>query len=113
MTKTSNIVIWSQLPSARRYARKSRIPPTERLGSPMQSNSRTRPFPGLILLVLAAFGLPATPSAADDASALLGNWRVPPYEQQRMRMSEQCQRNADTNVQNVAESEVEVFSCDE
>ena len=65
------------------------------------------------MLVLAALGLPAAPSAADDASALLGNWRVPPFEQQRMRMSEQCQRNADTNVQNVAESEVEVFSCDD
>jgi hypothetical protein len=67
----------------------------------------------LILLVLAALGLPAAPSAADDASALLGNWRVPPYEQQRMRMSDQCQRSADTDVQNVAESEVEVFSCDD
>jgi hypothetical protein len=79
----------------------------------MLSNSRTRPFPGLILLVLAALGLPAAPSAADDASALLGNWRVPPYEQQRMRMSDQCQRSADTDVQNVAESEVEVFACDD
>jgi Uncharacterized protein conserved in bacteria (DUF2147) len=79
----------------------------------MLSNSRTRPFPGLILLVLAALGLPAAPSAADDASALLGNWRVPPYEQQRMRMSDQCQRSADTDAQNVAESEVEVFSCDD
>ena len=63
--------------------------------------------------MLAALGLPGAPSAADDASALLGNWRVPPYEQQRMRMSDQCQRSADTDVQNVAESEVEVFSCDD
>jgi len=67
----------------------------------------------LVLFALAALSMQAAPSFADDAAALLGNWRVPPFEQQRMRMSEQCQQNADTNVQNVAESEVEVFSCDD
>ena len=67
------------------------------------------------LLVLAAVALSLRPAAsvADDAAALLGNWRVPPFEQKRMRMSDQCQQHADTDVQNVAESEVEVFSCDD
>ena len=70
-------------------------------------------LPRLLLLAAVVPCLRPTASVADDAAALLGNWRVPPFEQQRMRMSDQCQGHADTDVQNVAESEVEVFSCDD
>jgi hypothetical protein len=66
----------------------------------------------LLALAAIAFAVPAASALADDR-ALQGSWRVPPYEQERFRMSEQCQRHADTDVQSVAESEVEVFSCDD
>jgi Uncharacterized protein conserved in bacteria (DUF2147) len=79
----------------------------------MLSNLRTRSLLPLLLLAAVVLSLRGAPSAADDAAALVGNWRVPPFQQQRMRMSDQCQRNADTETQQVAESEVEVFSCDD
>jgi hypothetical protein len=79
----------------------------------MRRDSRTR-FPRtLIALALATMLTPGSPSFADDSAALMGSWRVPPYQQERFRMSDQCQRHADTDVQNVAESEVEVFPCND
>ena len=66
-----------------------------------------------LVLALSAIGTDGTPSLADDAAALMGTWRVPPYEQERFRMSDQCQRHADTDTQRVDESKVEVFKCDD
>jgi len=68
---------------------------------------------GLLALAAIAMAFRAAPSVAEDASALMGNWRVPPYEQERYRMSDQCQTHAKTDVQDVAESAVEVFQCDD
>jgi hypothetical protein len=79
----------------------------------MHRNSRTLLQRSLFVLAAAAIALPVAPSLADDTAALIGRWHVPPYEQERMRMSPQCQRHADTDVQAVAESEVEVFPCDD
>ncbi len=79
----------------------------------MPQNPRTRSFPLLLLLAATVLGVQAAPSVADDAAALIGNWRVPPFEQKRLRMSDQCQRHADTDTQQVSASEVEVFSCDD
>ncbi len=77
----------------------------------MHPNSRTR-FLRALVAPLLAIGFQASPSIADEA-ALVGNWRIPPYEQERYRMSEQCQRHADTDVQHVPEGVVEVFPCDD
>ncbi len=79
----------------------------------MHPNPRTRALPLLLALASITIGLPAAPGTADDTAALMGNWHVPPYEQERMRMSSQCQQYADTDVQAVAESEVEVLPCDD
>jgi len=58
-------------------------------------------------------GFPRTPALADDASALTGHWIVPSREQKKSRMSPQCQQYAETDVQTVPESEIEIFSCDD
>jgi hypothetical protein len=79
----------------------------------MLSNLRTRSLLPLLLLAAGVLTLRGTASVADDAAPLIGNWRVPPFQQQKLRMSDQCQGNADTETQQVAESEVEVFSCDD
>jgi hypothetical protein len=46
-------------------------------------------------------------------SALMGRWLVPNREQKKSRMSPQCQQYAETDVQRVPQSEVEIFSCDD
>ncbi len=79
----------------------------------MYSNLRIHPSRALLALASIALSFAAPPSVAEDAAALIGNWRVPPFEQKRLRMSDQCQRHADTDTQQVAESEVEVFNCDD
>ncbi len=79
----------------------------------MLPNPRSRLLPGLLALAAFMLGAPAPGSAAEDASALIGNWRVPPFEQKRLRMSDQCQGHANTDTQQVAESQVEVFNCDD
>jgi hypothetical protein len=58
-------------------------------------------------------GFHSAPTLADDATALIGTWQVPPFEQERFRMSPQCQRHAETDVHTVGASAVEVFSCDD
>jgi Uncharacterized protein conserved in bacteria (DUF2147) len=87
-------------------------PRTQRLSPPMH-HKFTRLFLVPLVLTLSAIGTDGTPSLADDAAALMGTWRVPPYEQERFRMSDQCQRHADTDTQRVDESKVEVFKCDD
>ena len=66
-----------------------------------------------LVLILVAIGLPDSPPLADDASALTGRWLVPSHEQKKSRMSPQCQQYAETDVQTVPESEIEIFSCDD
>ena len=66
-----------------------------------------------LALILVAIGLPHWPALADDASALMGRWLVPNREQKKSRMSPQCQQYAETDVQRVPQSEVEIFSCDD
>lgn len=77
----------------------------------MQAILRT----GLIAAVMAAAALASQvlPAAAQGVEALKGNWRSPPYTQQRYRMSEQCQTHADADEQAVGESRIEVFDCDD
>ena len=70
------------------------------------------PIRGLIV-ALVAIGLLHSPTLADDASALMGHWLVPSSEQKKSRMSPQCQQYAETDVQRVPESEIEIFSCDD
>jgi hypothetical protein len=70
------------------------------------------PIRGLIV-ALVAIGLLHSPTLADDASALMGHWLVPSREQKKSRMSPQCQQYAETDVQRVPESEIEIFSCDD
>src|SRR5205085_6479636 len=79
----------------------------------MLPDLRTRSLLSLFLLAAGVLSLPGATGAADDAAALIGNWRVPPFQQQRLRMSDQCQTNAGTETQQVGESEVEVFPCDD
>ncbi len=71
----------------------------------------------LVLLAISLFavaaGLSTASAMAEDASALIGNWRVPGYEQERYRMSPQCQRHAEADVSQIGESEVEVFDCND
>jgi hypothetical protein len=76
----------------------------------MHSDPRKRPL--LFALAASILGFVGGPSLA-DVSALQGSWQVPPYEQERMRMSAQCQQHAETDVQHVAESEVEFLPCDD
>jgi hypothetical protein len=66
-----------------------------------------------LALVLVAMGVPPSPAIADDASALIGRWLVPSREQEKARMSPQCQQYAGTDAQTVPESEIEIFSCDD
>ena len=66
-----------------------------------------------LALILVDIGFPRSPVLADDASALTGHWIVPSREQKKSRMSPQCQQYAETDVQTVPESEIEIFSCDD
>ena len=66
-----------------------------------------------LALILLDIGFPRSPALADDASALIGRWLVPSREQKKSRMSPQCQQYAETDVQTVPESEIEIFSCDD
>jgi hypothetical protein len=66
-----------------------------------------------LVLILIAINLAHSPALADDASALIGRWLVPSREQEKSRMSTQCQQYAETDVQTVPESEIEIFSCDD
>ena len=78
----------------------------------MLAKPRTRSFLFLLPFV-ALLSLAGSADAADDVSALVGKWRVPPFQQQKMRMSDQCQVNAKGESQQIEESEVEVFNCDD
>jgi hypothetical protein len=71
-----------------------------------------RPAVGLAL-ILVAIGLPHSLALADDARALIGRWLAPSREQEQSRMSPQCQQYAETDVQTIPESEIEIFSCDD
>jgi len=66
-----------------------------------------------LALILVDIGLPRSPALADDASALIGRWLVPSREQEKSRMSPQCQQFAETDVQTVPDSEIEIFPCDD
>ena len=66
-----------------------------------------------LMLVLIAISLLHSPALADDASAMMGRWLVPSSEQKKSRMSPHCQQYAETDVQTVPESEIEIFSCDD
>jgi hypothetical protein len=66
-----------------------------------------------LALILVDIGFPHSPALADDASALTGHWIVPSREQKKSRMGPQCQQDAETDVQTVPESEIEIFSCDD
>ena len=66
-----------------------------------------------LALILVAIGLPRSPALAEDASALIGRWLVPSREQEKSRMSPQCQQYAETDVQTIPESEIEIFHCDD
>src|SRR6188474_3477721 len=67
----------------------------------------------LVVFILIAIGLGHSSALADDASALIGRWLVPSREQEKSRMSPQCQQHAETDMQTVPESEIEIFSCDD
>lgn len=62
-----------------------------------------------VLLTLIALCLSHLPALGDDASALIGRWIVPSREQEKSRMSPQCQRYAETEVQTVPEGELEIL----
>ena len=66
-----------------------------------------------LALILVDIVFPHSPALTDDASALTGHWIVPSREQKKARMSPQCQQYAETDVQTVPESEIEIFSCDD
>ena len=66
-----------------------------------------------LTLILVAIGLSQSPALANDASALIGSWLVPSREQEKSRMSPQCREYAETDVQTVPDSEIEIFSCDD
>ncbi len=66
-----------------------------------------------LALILVDIGVPRSPALADDASVLTGHWIVPSREQKKSRMSPQCQQYAETDLQTVPESEIEIFSCDD
>ena len=66
-----------------------------------------------LALILIAIDLPHAPALGDDPSALMGRWLVPSHEQKKARMSPQCQQYAETDIQTVPESEIEIFSCDD
>ena len=66
-----------------------------------------------LALLPVAIGLAHSPALADDTSALIGRWLVPSRAQEKSRMSPQCQQYAETDVQTVPESEIEIFSCDD
>jgi hypothetical protein len=66
-----------------------------------------------LALILVAIGHAHSPTLADDMSALIGRWLVPSRAQEKSRMSPQCQQYAETDVQTVPESEIEIFSCDD
>ena len=66
-----------------------------------------------LTLILVVIGLPHSPALADDANALIGRWLVPSRQQEMSRMSPQCQQYAETEVQTVPESQIEIFSCDD
>jgi hypothetical protein len=66
-----------------------------------------------VVLILIGISFTHSPALADDASGLIGRWLVPSHEQEKSRMSPQCQQYAETDVQTVPESEIEVFSCDD
>jgi hypothetical protein len=65
------------------------------------------------VLILIAICLTHSPALTYDASALIGRWIVPSREQEKSRMSPQCQQYAETEVQTVPESELEIFFCDD
>ena len=69
-----------------------------------------RPVVGIALTLVATS---LWPSLADDPSALMGRWLVPSREQAKSRMSPQCQQYAETDVQTIPESQIEIFSCDD
>jgi hypothetical protein len=66
-----------------------------------------------LALILVAIGLAHSPALTDDTGALIGRWLVPSHEQKKSRMSPQCQQYAETDVQPVPASELEIFSCDD
>jgi hypothetical protein len=66
-----------------------------------------------LALILVANGPARSPALADDATALIGRWLVPSREQEKSRMSRQCQQYAETEVQKIPESEIEIFLCDD
>jgi hypothetical protein len=66
-----------------------------------------------LALILVAIDLAHSPALTDDAGALIGRWLVPRHEQKKSRMSPQCQKYAETDVQPVPASELEIFSCDD
>jgi Uncharacterized protein conserved in bacteria (DUF2147) len=78
----------------------------------MRLKSYTRQL-RLLALASIAISFHAAPTLADDATALMGSWHVPPFEQETYRMSPQCQRHAEGDVHTVGASAVEVFSCDD
>ena len=78
----------------------------------MQANFRTGLFVASLAFA-AAMSLQLVPASAQGVEALKGNWRSPPYTQQRYRMSEQCQALADTEKQAVGESRLELFDCND
>jgi hypothetical protein len=67
----------------------------------------------LLALILTAISLAHSPALADDASVLIGRWLVPSSKQEKLRMSPQCQQYAETDVQTVPESEIEIFYCED
>ena len=102
--------------------RNTAIIPSPRLqvGRPSAIRGRTlmlaRVFGGSFSLLgslLVAISLAHLPALADDASTLIGRWLVPSREQEKSRMSPQCQQYAETDVQTVPESEIEIFLCDD
>jgi hypothetical protein len=64
-------------------------------------------------LILVNIGFLCSPALTDDATELTGQWIVTTREQKTSRMSPQCQQYAETDVQTVPESEIEIFLCDD
>jgi hypothetical protein len=79
----------------------------------MAGNLKTHLLCALLIFIGAAIGASVAPARAADGADLMGPWRVPPYKQEAGRMTPQCEKHASGEVDNVAESEVQVFACDD
>jgi hypothetical protein len=67
----------------------------------------------LAALALLLLGSARSPALAEETSKLIGRWEVPSYTQAKSRMAPHCQPYAESDVQTVPDSELEIFACDD